>query len=130
MLSDLDDDVLRGFLMSHRDRGVSVQTANRDCEQMLAMWRYAAKRRIVDVFPTVQSLNEPRRIPDAWSEQQVHDLFAAAGKATGKVCGLDAAIWWTAIFTAVWWSGKTIGAIMRLRCQDIDKKSSAKTCAV
>lgn len=99
-LADLTDDTLSGFLLDTVRRGFSPITANQRAKQLRALWTWAAKRRIVEYFPTYDDLVEPEPLPEAWNDTQLTQLFAACSRQRGWIGPHVAATWWLAIH---WW---------------------------
>jgi excisionase family DNA binding protein len=119
-LGDLDDDVIVAWTHWHIDHGRAASTANRNLAEVLALWRFAAKRRYVAQFPTVELLCEPKRTPQAWNADQVRAIFAAAANVKGMLGDFQASTWWLALMQVLWWSCERIGSIMQLKWSDID----------
>src|SRR5262249_54885359 len=102
------------------DRGLAAATVNRNLASVFAVWRFAAKRRWLSEFPTVEVLREPRRCPDAWSERQIRALYTEARNTPGMVGQFKAGIWWSGMLTTIWWTAERISAVMQLRWSDFD----------
>lgn len=100
LLADLTDDNLSGFLLATVQAGFCEQTANQRTKQLRALWTWLAKRRLVDQFPTFDDLQEPEPLPEAWTDQQLHQLFAACANQRGWIGPHLASTWWLAIH---WW---------------------------
>ena len=58
VLADLNDGTISAFLLDY-SRGRSPYTVERARTAILAIWRWAARKRIVDVWPDV----EPEQLP-------------------------------------------------------------------
>lgn len=101
LLSDLTDDALSGFLLATVGAGFAEATANQRTKQLRALWNWLAKRRIVEHFPTFDDLDEPEPLPAAWSDDELHKLFAACAGARGWIGPHLASTWWLAIHH--WW---------------------------
>jgi integrase len=118
-LTDFDPLVVQRFL-NHRKTEVSLATVKKDRTHLCAIWGYAAKRRLVDQFPTLPAVRAPQRIPRAYRVQDVSAILTAASRLTGQVAGLPAASWWQCIIRLAWESAERIGAILQLRWDDVD----------
>lgn len=120
-VEDLTDDNLARFMLKTVDAdGLSEVTANQRVKQLRALWTWAAKRRIVEQFPTVQNLREPQRLPTAWTMTQLHQLFEACKVVPGWVAQHRARTWWSALH---WWlfdTGERITATLALERRWVD----------
>lgn len=99
-LDDLTDDTLSKFLLSTVRAGFTAATANQRTKQLRALWNWCAKRRLVELFPTFDDLEEPEPLPTAWTDSQLQQLFAACAAQRGWIGPHVAATWWLAIH---WW---------------------------
>ena len=117
---DLTDDNVMAFIRSIRAKGRSPATANKIRGQIISLWRFLARKRIVETFPDVPPLREFRRVPVGWSHEQIDRLFAACASAEGFVDCIPASRWWTALHFVLWDSGLRIGAAMKLRWEHFD----------
>jgi len=126
-LADLNDDTLSSFL-SWRLQSVSCMTANRDVEKLLTLWRFAAKRNDVAKFPTVEFAIEPKRVPRAWSRDDLKKLFAAIDSLDGYVGKVPSRKWWRCLLLCLFDTGERIGAILGLEWQDVDLERQWIVC--
>lgn len=117
---DLTDDVLAGFIAWFLDRGRSPHTANKCAGQIMALWRFAARKGIVSTWPDVDLEECPHRDPLAWLQHELSALFLAILTTPGNVGSIRAPIWWTALHMVAWDSGERISALLGLRWKDID----------
>jgi site-specific recombinase XerD len=122
VLEDLTDESLAACMAWRIGQKRSPETANRAARHLLALWRFAAKKRYLDEFPTVELLATPKRVPRAWLEDDLRLMFAAADKVPGMIAGVSARHWWTALLATIWNTGERIGAVLRLRWDDVDLK--------
>lgn len=128
-LADLDDDMVSEFIASILDRGKSPATANKARNHILSLWRFAARKRHVDLFPDVDRLKEFRRHPSAWSLEQSGRMLAAAGttKHDQPIAGIPADLWWHTLFLTLFFTGIRIGAALKLKCSDYDEQTKRLT---
>ena len=68
MLEDLTDDTVSRLLSWIIDRGRSPHTAEKERCQLLAIWRFACRKKFLDEWPDVDSCKRPTRIPRAWTQ--------------------------------------------------------------
>lgn len=91
--------------------GCSPATANKDCAQLTAIWRFANYNRMIDHAPNVRMMPMPERVPLAWTPEEIGKLLAAIETMRGKVVGMPDKIWWKALIHALLDTGERIGAM-------------------
>lgn len=122
-IGDLSDETVGGHLRWLIDtKGVKAVTANGEVKQIKSLWNWAAKKRLVEHFPTLGKLPEPERVPQAWTEEELAKLFAALSKQDGKIGKVDASKWWIAFHLLLWDSGERTGAMLAMRWEWLDRK--------
>lgn len=119
----LTDDNLAGFMLWTVDGGLVEQTANQRAKQIRALWDWAARRRMVEMFPTVKPLREPEPMPVAWKSHELPILFAACEAQRGYIGPHRASTWWSAMHWWEWDTGERAGATFNLRREFIDLQS-------
>jgi len=55
---------------------------------------------------------EPKRIPRAWTEDELHRLIESCRQETGLVAGVCASDWWVGIHLVAWDSAERISPMM------------------
>jgi integrase len=110
-LKDLDDLTLGRWMRSMKKSGLAAVTINSYMNRLRAFWTWAAKKRLVEMFPTIENLPEPRRTPDGWSEIQMNQLVAACEKMPGVIAGIPAGSWWFALHLVSLDTGERPGAV-------------------
>jgi integrase len=118
-LEDLDPIRAQAWL-GHRKTQVSAATARKDRTHLVALWSHAAKRRLVEQFPTLPPLRAPQRIPRAYRVQDVSALLRMSLALMGDVAGLPADWYWASLIRLCWESAERIGAVLLLRWDDVD----------
>lgn len=118
-LADLDEDVVSAFLAAHSP-GRSPYTANKAYWCLMALWRHAAKKRLVDEFPTIPAMREPERIPRAWTTDELSRLMQACLREPGTIESVPAGKWWLALHLFCFTTGERISAALSLRSADVD----------
>lgn len=124
-LDHLTDLSVARFLAS-RERETCRATAARDRVQLLALWRYAARKRMrystgeMLPFPEVPILKAPVRVPVAYTADDVASLIREARRFRGTVAGVPEADWWSSLLLCLWESGERINAAMSLRWREVD----------
>lgn len=120
MLDDLSDLTVSRFL-DFRTEKRALHTADKERNQLLAMWRCAADRRMVEMRPTIPVTSIPFRVPTAWSIDELKRLLAVAKVQTGMIGDVPARVFWTALIQVLWQSAERIGAIMSVAKEDYSR---------
>jgi integrase len=118
--ADLTDDNLSAFIRSIHAKGRSPVTANKIRGQIVAFWRFLARKGYVSVWPDVPKLKEHKRRPIAWTEEQLAKLFDACRRQRGSIGCLPANLWWTSLHNVLWDCGTRIGATLPLEWPQVD----------
>jgi len=81
----------------------------------------AWRMRLVDDLPRAwPKAREPRRMPDAWTPQQVGRLYHVAVEQPGRIGPHRAGDWWRAFLCVSWDTGLRVSQTMSLRLEDVD----------
>lgn len=124
----LTDEMLGSFLRWLVEvKGVRAVTANGEVKQIKAIWNWAAKKRLVELFPTIGKLPEPERVPESWSETELLAIFNACREADGWIAQSKASDYWTAFHLVIWDTGERTGAMRELRWEWLDADTSTLT---
>ena len=120
---DLNDDALASWMLATVDAGLTEVTANQRAKQIRSLWNWAAKRRLVEVWPTVRNLTEPEPMPLAYDMDEVQRLMDACRRAKGWVGPHRARDWWTSLHLFIWDTAERIGAVLAITRDlvDLDK---------
>jgi len=113
-LSDLTDDTVSAYLAWLVGRKLSPYTVNKERSQLLAIWNYAARKGHVCTFPDVAPERTPCRIPQAWTTSELGRLLDACQSEPGRLAGIEASDWWTALHLVLWDTAERIGAVLAL----------------
>ena len=119
VLTDLQPLPVQQFVAARRAR-VSTATALKDRVHVVALWNHAARRRLVDQFPTLPPLRAPKRIPRAYRLEEVSALVRTARALDGTVAGLPRGLWWATLLRSCWETGERCGSHWQLRWEDVD----------
>ena len=118
---NLDEDTVERFLVWMKQTGRSNATINKYARYLLAVWNYAwKKRRVADQPRDIRPLSESKRIPDAWSAEQMGRILTAARATKGMIDGIPAPLWWTALLLTAYDTGLRLDALMNARADDYD----------
>lgn len=112
--ADLDELLVARFL-AKRVRERAPATAAKDRAQLRALWEFAARRKLVDTWPTIQRVNVPERTPEAWLTEEMQKIVASAMQETTDYDGIPASLWWRALVLLAYESGERATALLSLR---------------
>ncbi len=118
-LADFNDDAVENHLYAVVQRGLSIASSNKDFAQLTALWRFAHRNRLVEVWPNVRPLKEPERVPVGWMQQDLEAIFRAISTLDYDVAGVPASLWWKALVSVLLDSGERVGAIRQLQRKNI-----------
>jgi integrase len=118
-LEDFTDETVCRHLMALADLGYAPHSIDKERSQLLAMWNLAARKGLVGVFPDVPRDPLPEIVPMAWMQHELVALIRSCRQEVGRIGGVQSALWWTALHEVAWDSGERIGALMRIRWQDL-----------
>jgi integrase len=113
-LDDLNDETIERHMWRIVQNGGSVASANKDRGQLIAIWRFASEKRMIDRWPDVRAMPEPERVPMGWMPDEIHRLFEAIGRQQGKFAGVPCSLWWSSLIRVLLDTGERIGAIRNL----------------
>lgn len=113
-LADLNDDDIERHMWRIVNGGGSPASANKDRGQLIALWRFAFDRRMVNELPDNRALIEPERVPMGWLPEELHKLLNTIEKLDGWICNVPCALWWRALVHVLLDTGERIGAIRYL----------------
>lgn len=119
-LEDLNDLTVNRFLDYYRRIPRSPYSANKERSNLLAIWRFACRKRFLEEWPDVMPDVEPDRIPQAWTADQIARLLATCETERGRIGPIPAASWWRTLHLVAWDTGERIGAIRDLQWHHVD----------
>lgn len=117
-VEDFDELKIMRFL-THRVRTRAAATAAKDRAQLRALWEFAARRRIVDSWPTIPPVHVPERVPVCWLTEEMQRLMDSAAQETVDIDGIPAAKFWRALLLLAYDSGERITPMLSLRWRDV-----------
>lgn len=123
-VEDLTDDQIVDF--AHwlvNEKKNAIPTANKSAKMLVALWNFAAKQGHIKRWPSFRKLREPKRVPIAWTREQLQRLFRECQNTTEDVFYVPAPLWWNAIHSFIWDTGERIGAVLQVRWSDVDLDS-------
>jgi integrase len=119
--ADLTDDNVIGMMRLLMDKGLAAKTVNERRGRIRALWEWMARKRMVHEFPFVSRVKAPKRIPRAWTRNELATLFEACRTIRGRLPnGVLSCDWWTALHLILWDTGARIGEIIRCQWEWLD----------
>jgi integrase len=107
----------------HVHKLASPRTCNKFRDNIQALWTFLAKNGHMTTFPVINKFKEPTRIPFAWSQAQLAELFDATSRVDYFISGIPGRIWWRALCSVFYDSAERIGGVMTLEWQNINWES-------
>lgn len=122
-LEDFNDLTIARHLEYLIAQGRAPSGVNKERDQLVALWNLAARKKLVDEFPAVQRVNEPYRIPWAWTQEELWRLRISCNMQVGSYDGIPANLWWTALHIFLFSTGERIRAVLKAEWADIQRDS-------
>lgn len=120
LLSDLSEDLILEF-MADFGKHRAARTVNTKRSAVLTLWRAAHEMGYVAKAPgKVPRLKEPRRMPTAWTAEQIAQLVRYAATLDCKLDGMDCGPYWSSLFLTAYWTGVRTHALRMVRTADCD----------
>jgi integrase len=130
-LGDLSDELLAGCMGWMLNRGAAIASVNHQRRHVLALWRFAYRRkapdgtRLAKELPEVERLREMKRVPVAWSVEEFSRLLTTAANEPGTVGDIPASQWWCALLVTLFYTGIRLSAAMMLRVENLSLTEAA-----
>jgi integrase len=123
MLTDLRDEVVAaamGWIV--RERRLSAATASKFRDCVLAAWRFGSRKRIEGIVcePDVPDIVVPKRLPVAWTPQQLSQLWRYLKRLPGDLGGVAASDWFCSLHAVLYDTGERIGAVLQTEWEQVD----------
>lgn len=124
-VADLTEDHIAAVAEFKIQAGGSVATGKEYRAKLQALGQFAFRRGALKVAPDAPPLREPRRVPFAWSVDQLRLLFAAVEQSE-RVLVVSRAkipfrIWLGSLLMCMWDSGERLGALMKVQWKHLDR---------
>jgi hypothetical protein len=119
MLGDLSDELAVARFLAHRTRTREPATAAKDRSQLRALHEFAARRKLLDTWPTYPLIRVPERVPECWLVEEFQRLLDAAAQEQVSIAGIHASLWWRAVLLLCFDTGERIGSVLALTWQDV-----------
>jgi integrase len=122
-LSDLSDLTVARHLERLIEERRAPAGVNKERRQLVALWNLAARKRLVDEFPSISTVREPERLPEAWSMEELWRLRIACNMEPGTIAGVPAGRWWSALHLVLYSTGERVSAVLDTRWSDVSGAS-------
>lgn len=126
-VADLTEENLckaRAHTLAGNSQGQKVKrtahTANAVTGKLLAMWRFAIKLGLRKDWPFLRKLPVPKRIPHAWTKDELRRIAETCAARPGWVAGIPAAGWWSALLAVLCSTGARISAVLKAHWSQVD----------
>ena len=126
-LTDLNDLTISRYLRwravtPHRGRICAPASVAKDKAHLCSLWNSAAKRRLVEHFADLPRnlVRVPHSPPAAYTLDEIRRLVSFARRRTGMVGPVPAALFWSTLIEACFYTGERIGSLLELRWAQVD----------
>ncbi|PHQ35806.1 tyrosine-type recombinase/integrase [Rhodopirellula bahusiensis] len=120
VVGDLNTKTVSGYLQwLIENTQLSPHTIEKERTELTAFWNFAARRGWLPDFPDISPINCPKRVPDAWSDEQLVALMKACEADRGNIGKVPASSFWPALVSIIYDTGERIGAVLELTFDDI-----------
>lgn len=125
MVADLDDMVVSKFLRwrsktPHRNRVPKPASVLKDRTQLVALWNFAARKRLAAEFPALARMRIAKRIPRAYTADDVAALVRRSLGRRGVTGGKPSCWWWATLIYCGYCTAERLSAMLALRWGEVD----------
>ncbi len=120
LVAEMDDAVVGTHLEWMLKQGYARATANTARGYLCTLTRHAYRKRLVERLPDVPKLREHRRLPDAWTMDEVTRLLEACRSTPGRFGPLPAGKAWEALVLVLYDTGLRHRAAMAIEQDHVD----------
>lgn len=120
-LSDLtDQNIGQACQWLMRKKQLSISSASKLRENLCTLWKFAFAKQMVQSLPVIPHIREPRRIPRAWSREELTTLWQYLSKLPGVIGDIPENIWYQSLVAVLWDTGERIGAVWQVAWPQVD----------
>ncbi len=120
---DLTDDLLMDFAAELSECRMSNDTINNRLAKLRALWRFSVKRKLRIDHPDNERLPRHKRLPTAWTMEQLGRLLATCVTQQGTIGVIPASRFWSALILVLYDSGIRFRSAVLLPWSAIDLRS-------
>lgn len=121
LVADLSVERIAGLMVWLRDgrRRLTPAGQNGRRHRLAALWRWCASKGWMLPPTYVPLAVEPQKIPQAWTVDELKQLFYAATRCPGSWDRIPLRVWWPAFLGIMWDSGERTAAVLALEWQHL-----------
>ena len=123
MFEDLSDELVSGYMGHMLDQGYARPTVNNNRADILCVWRFAHKKKLLDRWPSVDKMQVFRRLPTAWTMEDMGLILAACAATKGMVGEIPACKFWTALVLVMFDSGIRLNTAFSVEVSNLDVRT-------
>lgn len=120
-LADLTEENLSGFMAWYIIKHSAV-TCEKTTSRLMALARYAFRKRMLEEEPEIRYPKGLKRIPQAYRPEQIGRMLSAASQLSGRIhkTEIPAADWWVALIHVAYWTGLRTNAMLAIQQSFVD----------
>ncbi len=122
MFEDLSDELVSGYMGHMLDQGYARPTVNNNRADILCVWPLPT-RRALDGWPSVDKMQVFRRLPTAWTMEDMGLILAACAATKGMVGEIPACKFWTALVLVMFDSGIRLNTAFSVEVSNLDVRT-------
>jgi len=84
-----------------------------------AILRFASEEDDIGKAPRMRKLQEPKRVPLAFTADEFLAILSVTDRTTGTICGIPTNDWWRGLLCVGWEAGLRITALLSLASRDV-----------
>lgn len=120
---DLTNERCEDVMYWMKSQDLEPRTCNKFRDNMQAMWTFLAKTGQKQDWPVIPKFKEPIRIPVAWTQEELRELWKACARVNYDVAGVRGADWWLALVSVCYDTGERIGGVQSLEWRNINLRT-------
>lgn len=120
LLTDLDVDTVAEWMQTIVKGGNSPATANARMRHLKALSRFAARRGYVALALDIDKFRVPKRLPEAWSPEELEAILLSSRKVSDVYLGIPAWKWWPSLLLTLYDTGLRRTAALGIRFDELD----------
>ena len=111
------------WVLAKEGLDLSVESTRGFQGRICKIWDFLARKRIVETFPTIENLRRQKRIPQAWTRDELRILWQALRMQPGEISGVPTSDWMCSFLTVMWRTSERPGAMVRVEWTDVDLRN-------
>jgi site-specific recombinase XerD len=127
LVTDFSNELIAAYMEHLRGRDRTRATVNKHRRVLLALWRFAKRRKLLAEYPDVDPLRDLRRIPTAWWPDEMFRIVKSGAEHPGTITcdagNIPAGAFWEALLRTAYNTGARVSALLTVRRDDVDLDS-------